>query len=213
MTTECLTREAAEVEHPWAARAPLGLAVEHATTAVVVGTEAALRAVAVGEAIEIKLHISGLPQQAAPSLGAFEISVHYDPRVLVLQSLAFGDPLAGDLLGPIAGSTTGSAAHPEEGSVSLFGVSLDAAADLHLLQPSSFHLARLGFRAIGTGTTQVTPRVNDLADAEGRSLRILGTRSVTITSRSTFRATPLVSPANLAGGSDLLRQLQKLAAL
>ncbi len=109
--------------------------------------------VPVGSPVAVNLVISGLADAAAPSLGSFDLDLVYDPLLLVLTGVAFGDPVLGDQLdlagfGSISGFD-GSLA----GTLNLFEISIDLVTDLDALQAGSFTLATLSFDALAAGTS------------------------------------------------------------
>src|SRR5262245_50643896 len=70
-----------------------------------------------GNLTTVAIQISGLVDMAAPSLGTFDFNVNFDPALLALTSVAYGDPLVGDQLNLLGlGSIT--ATTPALGSVS-----------------------------------------------------------------------------------------------
>lgn len=122
-----------------------------------------------GTPVDILLKVSGLGDLTAPSLGAFDVDISYDPAILGLVSVIFGDPLGDQLdlsgLGSITATTLGLS------SVNLTEVSLDPADLLNTLQPGEFFLAALTFSTLNVGESALLISVNDLADAEGNALR------------------------------------------
>ena len=128
----------------------------HATTLAVMPVA---QAVSVGDSVTVNLQISGLGTGLA--LGVFDIDFGFDPALLSLSKVQFGNGL--DVLG--LGSF--QAATPGIGSINLFEVSFDTAADLNALQPDSFDLATLVFNALTSGTSAFTLSVNALGDADG----------------------------------------------
>lgn len=154
-----------------AAVAVLGLAAHGLPArATQITLQPGTQTVAPGGTVDLTLRISGLGNGVAPSLGAFDLDVSFDPALLTYDSLTFGDPGLGDLLGPISGSATGSTLDAVTGSLNLFGVSLDLPADLDLGQPDQFVLASLRFLATGVGSTSVGLENVVLGDANGAVL-------------------------------------------
>jgi hypothetical protein len=129
-----------------------------------------IQSVANGSFFDVFLDISGLGSGVAPSVGAFDLRVLFDPSRLSFDSVAFGDPVLGDQLGPVSGSLTGSANDSLAGSLSLLGISLDAASDVDSLQAPAFALARIRFAAIGVGTSSLSLTDIILGDANGDPL-------------------------------------------
>lgn len=123
-----------------------------------------------GASVDVALRISDLGDAAAPSLGAFDLDVVYDPAVLASPTVLFGDPALGDQLDLFGLGALGPTATPSIGSINLFEVSLDLAADLDALQAGAFTLATLTFAPLATGTSSLEISINALADAQGDPL-------------------------------------------
>ena len=138
--------------------------------AVTIGLSPVSQTVLPGDSVEVALTISGLGNGVAPSLGAFDLDVEFDPAVLGFSMAVFGDPILGDQLDLFGlGSFTGvDASIPA--TVNLFEVSLDLPADLDLLQAPSFTLATLTFQALAAGVSPLSLRNVILGDALGDPL-------------------------------------------
>jgi hypothetical protein len=120
-----------------------------------------------GEMFSVDLAVSGLGDSM--SLGGFDLNLLYDPSVLSLRDVMYGDPVIGDqLAAPYLDTKTLTVAGP--GVVRLSELSLEVPVILDLLQADSFVLARLSFNALGHGTTSL--RISDelLSDAWGEGL-------------------------------------------
>ena len=127
--------------------------------------------VALGSPVTVDLMISGLGNGTAPSLGTFDLDVSFDPAILSLNGVFFGDPTLGDQLDLTGfGLLLPPVSTPGVGSVNLFELSLDSAQDIDLLQNSSFILASLTFGSIGVGITDLGITINNLGDSMGESL-------------------------------------------
>lgn len=120
--------------------------------------------VVVGNSLDVSIVISGLVDNAAPSLGTFDLDVLFDPVLLAFTSVVFGNQL--DLFG--LGSIT--SVTPGVGSVNLFELSLDLPDDLNNLQAGSFTLATLTFNNLTVGVSPLSLSVNALGDAGGNPL-------------------------------------------
>lgn len=126
--------------------------------------------VTAGSAANVALLITGLGEGQEPSLGAFDLAVHFDHTIIAFSSLSFGDPALGDQLdlggvGSVSGFDAGT-----PGIVNLFEVSLDSPADLDSLQAGSFILATLAFNGLAPGASSLNISINALGDALGDSL-------------------------------------------
>jgi hypothetical protein len=125
--------------------------------------------VPVGSLVSAQIVISELGSGAGPSLGAFDIDIGFNPSVLSFATVTFGDQTLGnqlDLFG-LGSITSGT---PSAGSVNLFQLSLDSAADLDALQAPSFALGTIQFSANGLGTSTLTIHPNSLSDSTGNVL-------------------------------------------
>ena len=118
-----------------------------------------------GDTFEVLLEISGLGNGTAPSLGAFDLMLGFNPAIVGYDSATFGD-----MLGPVNGSFTDAIPDSLNGSVNLFGISLDTAGDLDQLQAGGFVLATLRFNAIGPGITSLELSSVIVGDANGDPL-------------------------------------------
>lgn len=123
----------------------------------------------VGSSVDVDLVISGLGDFMPDSLGVFDLDVLYDPAILGLTNVAFGDPGLGDQLDLFGfGSFSGVGGAP--GAVNIFEISFDFPADLDALQPGSFTLARLSFDVLANGTSPLDLANVILGDAFGAPL-------------------------------------------
>lgn len=117
-----------------------------------------------GGTVDAALSISGLGDGQAPSLGAFDLDVEYNPSILSFTSAAYGDQLDLWVLGSLEETV------PATGKVNLFGVSFDSIADLENYQADSFTLATLTFTALALGTSPLDISVIALGDARGEAI-------------------------------------------
>jgi hypothetical protein len=108
---------------------------------------------------------------SAPSLGVFDVNVSYDPAILQLTGVVFGDPMMGDQLDLFAlgnlQDASGSA-----GLMTLFELSFDSVDDLNHLQADRFTLATLDFKGLSSGVSGLILTVNSFGDAEGNPLSV-----------------------------------------
>lgn len=118
---------------------------------------------AVGSLVPVEIRVAGLGVFAAPSLGVFDLDVVFDASVLALESVAFAAFLGG------AGDVV-TEALARTGSVNLFAVSLLPPAALDALQPASFVLATLSFRALALGGSTIDVLPLTLGDTLGAPL-------------------------------------------
>ena len=132
---------------------------------------------AVGDSFAVSVVVGGLGAVgSAPSVGAFELSLDYDEALLDLVGVDFGlllgDPTAGEAFTDFV---------PGAGSVDVAEVSLLAAAALDALQPASFTLATVTFKASAAGESVLSLGAPVVSDANGRALgiQLLGSARVT----------------------------------
>jgi len=123
----------------------------------------------VGSSVNVGLEISGLGGFTPPALGAFDITVAFDPTILQFAMGAFGDPILGDQLN-ISGLGSISSVSSGPGSVELFELSLDSIDALNSLQPATFTLATLTFNTTSAGASPLNLSINALSDAYGDAL-------------------------------------------
>jgi hypothetical protein len=135
--------------------------------------------VMIGSNVNVGVAISGLGDGAPPSLSTFDLDVTFGQGILAFVGFTFGDPILGDQLdlsgvGSIRGISTGA------GTVNLFELSLDNAADLTALQAPGFTLGTLRFNALSAGESAIGISGNAVGDANGDPLtaEMLGGRVV-----------------------------------
>ncbi len=191
-------------------RSALGIAVLLAwsggmpLSAAMLTLEPPTRSVAVGDPVEVAVRISDLGDGIAPSLGAFDLNFHFNPSLLSFDSVVVGDPVLGDIVGPVLGSMNGIAVDAAGGLINVFSLSLDDAVDLDTLQPADFILASVRFSAVnpGLGSFELSDVI--LGDALGAELipTGLGTASVDIAAIVPPTAIPEMAP--ISSGFALL---------
>jgi hypothetical protein len=134
--------------------------------------------VSVGSVVNIELLVSGLGDHTAPSLGAFDVIIAFNPALLSPAGVAFdtglGDPNASPPEAYPSADTSVA------GTVKLIVTSLleanAATCSLCLppylddLQGSAFRLATLTFTGDSPGTAVMSLTINALADAQGEAL-------------------------------------------
>jgi hypothetical protein len=133
-----------------------------------------------GDSIALDLVVSGLGSGGPDSLGAFDISVAFDPAVLAFTGYSLGGFLGDVGLAEAIDASAGAAG----GAVSLAEVSLLTAPELDALQPGAFILATLEFDVINLAASTVTQLSvlsgAVLGDAFGSSLAVTGLGSASI---------------------------------
>jgi hypothetical protein len=119
-----------------------------------------------GETFAIELRISGLGDGVAPSLGAFDITLAFDPAAVAFASVSFGD-----LLGAIPGQASAEAV-PGAGTLALASFSVLSEAALDGLQPGAFRLATILFEALGAAPSAIDVTAVLLGDGPGLGLAL-----------------------------------------
>jgi len=121
-----------------------------------------------GTSFTVDLIISGLGAGSAPSLGAFDVGIAFDPSFLGFSGATYGSQLGAVPADAITGTTSAA------GLVRLAEISLLTPVELDTLQPAAFALATLSFDVlpgpISSGTLSFDGPI--LSDALGGSLAI-----------------------------------------
>lgn len=141
----------------------------HPAQAGIISIDPLTQTVGLGSSINVKVQISELGAFSAPSLGAYDLNVSFNPLLLQFLGATLGDPILGDQL-DLLGLGSIQSVTPSAGSVGLFELSLDSIDDLNNLQSPSFVLGTLSFQTIGLGTSSINIGVNALSDAYGDAL-------------------------------------------
>ena len=143
----------------------LALCAALPASAITIEFNPSSQSVNVGSTTTVDLIISGLGGGAAPSLGTFDLDIGFDSSILSFNSATFGNQLDLFGLGDINSVT------PGVGTINLFELSLESAADLDSLQAGAFTLATLSFTALSDGSSALSISVNALGDALGDPLQ------------------------------------------
>ena len=134
-------------------------------SAITISFNPSAQSVNVGSTATVDLIISGLGGGAAPSLGTFDLDIAFDSSIFTFNSATFGNQLDLFGLGDINSVILGV------GTINLFELSVESAADLDSLQAEAFTLARLSFTALNAGSSPLSISVNALGDSFGDPLR------------------------------------------
>jgi hypothetical protein len=126
--------------------------------------------VTLGSEAVVKVKISGLGSATPPSLGAFDFDVGFNPSILSLAGISFGDPALGDQLAPQFAPITGFTVDAAHGLVDQFEVSLELPRTLDALQPGSFVLTTLWFNTLESGVSSLDISNVMLGDSQGNRL-------------------------------------------
>jgi hypothetical protein len=127
-----------------------------------------------GSSFTVTVEASAFGDGTAPSLGAYDLTLSYDPLLLKLTGSLFGTALGASI----------DAGTPVSGSVGMSQVSLEAPTVLDTSQPGAFTLFALTFESLGTGTSTLSLASNGpFSDADGNVLVVdLSGQSVTVVS-------------------------------
>lgn len=159
----------------------LGLMLGFSSTtvqAVSIAFVPAAQVVLGGTPVDVGLAISGLGDHTAPSLGAFDLTISFDPARLSFSTVVF-DTFLGTpdtdftLLGSNSLETSIFVDDTVAGVVRLVEVSLLFDFELEALQPASFPLATLTFAPLAPGTGLLTITRQTLGDAAGAPLHVV----------------------------------------
>jgi len=158
----------------------LSMVMAVSSHAITIGVDPVTTDVIVGEVFDVDLTIAGLGNFQPLSLSSYDLSVAFDPSVLSLNNVTFGDQL--DLFG--FGSYQSWDEDPS-GLVNVFEVSFDFPWDLDLLQAGDFVLTTLTFVAQAEGTSTLDAFANYyLGDSFGDPLDWPETIQGTVTVRA-----------------------------
>ncbi len=117
-----------------------------------------------GSTAALDVHVSGLGDGAADSLGVYDLDVTFDSTLFSFVGATFGAGLDVFGFGSLQVATVSAEA------VNLFELSFDFAEDLDFFQPGAFDLVTLTFEAIGTGIGAFGIEVNSIGDGYGAAL-------------------------------------------
>lgn len=120
-----------------------------------------------GDPVDVSLGVSGLGNASAPSLGAFDIWITFNPLVLSVSSVSFSDNLA---LASVASDRDWSI-DPVPDTLDIWEISFNDPADLDSLQIGDFNLATIHFATIGVGSSPLTIFAFDLGDSIGSPIQ------------------------------------------
>jgi hypothetical protein len=143
--------------------ATLGLAAA-APAQIILSLEPSPRTINVGDSTAMDLLVTGLGDLSSPSLGAFDVEISYNPAVVAVTSLAFGNSLDLGILGSSRFSELRSA-----GLIRLDELSFESASDLNSAQADTFTLATFGFKGLTTGISGIDFTYVALSDEQGQA--------------------------------------------
>jgi hypothetical protein len=145
---------------------PLVFLAAHAQTVANLQVDPLLTNGALGTTAVVKLNYDR-GAAAAPALGAFDVTLNYDPESAQVVNVAWGDPTSQNSLeAPGTGSLSGIGT-TLPGVIALYKVALAPAAALNSSQPQSFVLATITFKLTTVATNILTISVRAMADSAG----------------------------------------------
>lgn len=142
--------------------APAGFA-----SPIAVGFSPGYQAVSAGVTVNFDLSITGLGGGESPALGAYDLTIAFNPLLLGFQNATFP---VNDALDPGGTGSFTSVTFNPPGTVGLVEISFADPFTLVETQPSTFQLANLRFRALKAGTAVLTLNINQLGDELGNAL-------------------------------------------
>ena len=122
----------------------------------------------------IDVVVDGLGDGVAPSVGAYQLGLTWDPTALTFIDATPSGALGIPTLESIFGDT------PGVGSVNFFEVSLLGVPDLNALQGSTVVLTTLEFQGLVPGKTDLAFSQTDVADQLGNALVIDAANGATV---------------------------------
>lgn len=122
-----------------------------------------------GESVAVAVTISGLDDSAAPSLGVYDVDIHFDSSLFQVNSLTWGDSSKGNQL-DLGGFGSLQTSNLATGLLNLFELSFDDISLLNDTQAGEFTLFTIVFNSLAIGTGNFSLMANSMGDAEGAAL-------------------------------------------
>ena len=107
----------------------------------------------------------------APALGAFDVTINYDPESAQVVNTAWGDPTTQDSLETLGTGSLSGIGTTLPGVIALYKVALAPVAELNGSQPQSLVLATITFKLTTAATNILTISVRALADSAGANVQ------------------------------------------
>jgi hypothetical protein len=182
------------------------------THAITIGFDPSIQDVSLGDPAAVEVFITGLGDYSPPSLSAFDLEITYDPSILSMTTVIFGDPILGDQLDLFGlGGNPQGVFNIAPGVENIFEISFDFPGDLEAFQASTFTLATLIFDTISPGSSLLSIYIYAISDASGYSLygdTETGVINVTSTAPIPEPATLLLLGSGMAG-IGIVRRFRK----
>ncbi len=138
--------------------------------AITIGFDPSAGSAAVGQPYTVSIVVSGLGDGSAPSISGFDMDVLYDPAILSVNQVLFGDPVLGDQLDLLGFGSLAFDTDFGGGVWNLFALSFDDENTLDTLQAPNFVLAQIEFLTIAMGVSPLELSVFEISDSLGGSL-------------------------------------------
>ncbi len=119
------------------------------------------------QTVTVSFFAVGFGQATAPSIRSYIMTLTFDPAILEVQSIAFGDPTLGNQLDPQALGTLQSPVFGDGfATVDELAAFATTTAALDANQADTFILARVNLRPIGTGFGVLSGVVSGVRDGD-----------------------------------------------
>ena len=132
-----------------------------ASQAATVSLDPTTTTVGVGSAFQVNLDISGVNNATTPAVGAYDVTLSFDPALVAFQNASFGTQLDPSGQGDIQSVTPGAS------NVEVYEIALDSAQQLTASQSNSFTLASFSLYSLAAGTSALNLTLNGLSDVNG----------------------------------------------
>lgn len=173
-----------------------------------VGFSPGVQPASVGGTIGLGLSIAGLDGES-PALGAYDLTIAFNPLLLGFQNATFP---VNDALDPDGTGSYTSVITDPLGNVELIEISFADPVTLRATQPAAFQLANLTFTALKAGTTVLTININQLGDELGNALEA-DANSATVTVNGPIVIPGVPEPSTLAllfgGATGMILQARR----
>jgi PEP-CTERM motif len=148
----------------------MGLIFSLKSHAVVIDLIANSHQVDIGSSLALQVRIAGLATAAAPSLGGYDMDLHYDPLLFEIVDIVWGDSIKGNQLDINGLGSLQLSNLSVAGLLNMVELSFDAPSDLEAQQADTFNLFSVVFSAIGKGTGVFSGNFHALSDGYGDSI-------------------------------------------
>ena len=143
----------------------------------------AVQTVPLGNTVDVAVNVSGLSEMTAPSMGAYDLDVLFDPSILSFHSIAFVSQLDLSIQGSVRDYDDSTM-----GVLNAYEVSLESTLNLNSSQSGNFDLFTLTFDTLAQGFSNLDISVTALGDAGGMPLfcDVIGARISVIPAPTAF---------------------------